>query len=213
METVKKLELSTDKAHEAMNFLMQQDLMGYIIKDLDTLGLVGEDQNKILTYLVATSRKMENPLACVIRGDSSSGKSCLAETVVKLIPDKEKEALTRITKQVLFYENNLANKLIYIKEADGCEESISNIRTLLSEKKLSLKRLVGTKVESFEVKGPVAFIETTANEMVENQTATRVFEIWMDESQEQTEEIHKIQKRQYGLAGAFKRKPTVSSCF
>jgi hypothetical protein len=201
MEVVKKIDFARGEDQEAMDFLTQKGLVDRILDDLAILGCVGENRNKFLTYLVATSRKMENPLACILRGDSSAGKSYLAETIIKLIPDEEKQILTRVTKQVLFYEEKLAHKLIYIKEANGDEDAIYAIRTLLSEKKLSLKRLVGTDVIDFEVEGPIAFIETTVDETIETQKATRVFEIWMDESIDHTQEIHKHQRQKYTLSG------------
>jgi DNA primase len=204
MVSIKKIDFEKVGDKDAIDFLTQPGLVERIIDDITVLGCIGEDRNKLLVYLVATSRKMDTPLACIIRGDSSAGKSHLAETVIKLTPDEEKEILTRTTKQALFYQdedNPLTNKLVYIRESSGCEEAAYNIRTLLSEKELRLKRPVGIKSEEFIVKGPIAYIETSADETVEAQKATRVFEIWTDDSNEHTSEIHKHQREQYTFSG------------
>jgi hypothetical protein len=201
METVKKIDFISGEEHEASVFLTQKGLVDHILDDLTILGCVGEDRNKLLTYLVATSRIMESPLACIIRGDSSGGKSHLAETITKLIPKEEKEVLTRATKQSFYYKGNLSHKFIYIREADGCEELVDTIRTLLSEKELVLERTVGIGTIKLTVKGPISFLETTTAETIEVQKATRVFEIWVDESEEQTQEIHKHQRHQYTSEG------------
>lgn len=201
MEDTKLMELSVDREQDAWSFLTEPGLTRRVIDDITVLGVAGEDRNKLLVYLVATSRKMESPLACIVRGDSCTGKSYLVEAVVKLIPPEDRKILSRVTKQELFYEVNLEHKFIYIREAAGSAEASYAIRTLLSEKELKLKRAVGLVVQELIVHGPVAYVETTAEGTVETQKANRVFEIWMDESEEHTLEIHRIQREQYTPEG------------
>ena len=119
MEKAEVIELSRADEQKALEFLMKQDLTGSIIADIAALGYAGQDRNKLLLYMIATSRKMENPLACIVTGESSAGKTHLAESIIKLIPPEEKEALTRATKQAFFYEDDLSHKLIYVREAAG----------------------------------------------------------------------------------------------
>ena len=201
MEKADIIELPKAKEQEALEFLMKTGLTNAIIDDITALGYAGESRNKLLTYLIITSRKMDKPLAGMVRGCSSAGKSQLVEMAISLVPDDEKEVLTRATKQAFFYEDDLSHRVIYIREAAGCEEAAYAVRTLLSEKELKLKRTVGLGVQEFTVRGPVAYIETTAEESVENQLANRVFEIWIDESEEHTREIHKLQREKYTLTG------------
>ena len=201
MEKAEVIELSRADEQKALEFLMKQDLTGSIIADIAALGYAGQDRNKLLLYMIATSRKMENPLACIVRGESSAGKTHLAESIIKLIPPGEKETLTRATKQAFFYEDDLSHKLIYVREAAGCEEAAYAVRTLLSEKVLELRRPSGLSVEKLVVRGPIAFVETTAEETLETQKANRVFEIRVDESQEQTLEVHRTQRERCTLKG------------
>ena len=186
---------------EALDYLAEPNLASRVIEDITLLGYAGEDRGKLLAYLVATSRKMENPLACVVRGESSVGKSYLIDAIARLIPPEDKEVLSRATKQVLFYKPDLSHKFVYIKEAEGCEEASYAIRTLLSEKILELLRTGGKDSQKFIVKGPVSFIETTAEETLESQMATRVFEIWIDETEEHTRKIHEMQRTKYTVEG------------
>lgn len=201
MEKVDIIELPKSKDQEALEFLMKAGLTDAINDDITILGYAGESRNKLIIYLIITSRKMDKPLAGIVRGGSSAGKSYLVEVVISLAPDEEKDVLTRATKQAFFYEDNLSHKVIYIREATGCEEASYAVRTLLSEKELKLKRTVGLGVQEFTVRGPVAYIETTAEETVETQMANRVFEIWIDESEEHTQEIHRLQREKYTLTG------------
>ena len=201
MEKVDIIELPKSKESEALEFLGRAGLTDAIIDDMTSFGYAGERRNKALVYLIITSRKMDNPLAVIVRGESSAGKSHLAEIAMRLVPDDEKEVLTRSTRQAFFYGGDLSHKVIYIREATGCEEASYAVRTLLSEKELKLKRTVGLGVQEFIVRGPVAYVETTAEESVETQMANRVFEIWVDESKEHTQEIHRLQREGHTLKG------------
>jgi hypothetical protein len=64
----------------------------------------------------------------------------------------------------------------------------------LSERQLTLKRTVGLITMEFKVYGPVAYIETTTSEEPEMQMRNRVFEVQLDESEEQTRLIHYFQR-------------------
>jgi hypothetical protein len=147
MEATNILESPKDTSQEVVDFLTKPGLVDRIVDDITVLGCVGERKNKLLVYIVTISRKMATPLACIVRGDSSGGKSHLLETTTKLTPDEEKKIITRATKQAFFYENNdnFANKLVYIRESAGSEEAAYIIRTLISEKELILKRPIGKK--------------------------------------------------------------------
>ena len=67
----------TDKA-EALKLGRHPDLAGEILRDMEKLGLIGEATNKLIGYLVMTSRKMPDPLALLTLSGSGAGKSLLA---------------------------------------------------------------------------------------------------------------------------------------
>jgi len=62
--------LQAEEKEEALKYLSDPDLMTRTQDDLTEMGIVGEHCNKVLVYVVATSRKMRNPLAA--RGESHS---------------------------------------------------------------------------------------------------------------------------------------------
>jgi hypothetical protein len=51
----------------AFEYLRQPDLLERILSDFDRCGVVGERVNKLLGYLAATSRKLEQPSGCSTR--------------------------------------------------------------------------------------------------------------------------------------------------
>ena len=56
--------LSPSDEQEALDFLKSPDLFDRILADFETIGLTGEDANKLMGYLAATSRKLDDPLSC-----------------------------------------------------------------------------------------------------------------------------------------------------
>jgi DNA primase catalytic core len=197
-----KPELTGAERGEALAFLRQKALLDQVAEDIDALGYVGEDTNKRLLYLVAVSRKLEDPLSAVILSQSGAGKSGLTEVIEKLTPPEDVVFLTRLTPQSLYYTapGFLDRKLVIIEERHGSMEADYSIRVLQSRKKLiaaapikdPLTGNMRTKV--FSVEGRAAFIEATTESSVNHENATRCFELAMDESPEQTERIHERQR-------------------
>ena len=56
-----KIEPDYESKQQAIQF-GESDLITAIKDDYTALGLVGEDHNKLMCYLAAVSRKMDNPL-------------------------------------------------------------------------------------------------------------------------------------------------------
>lgn len=187
-------------SQKAKSLLKDPNLLERIRNDITTLGYVGEEKNKELAYLVGISRKMECPLAIVIKGASSMGKSELLHIITKLTPDDEVENLTRITKQVLLYKGKinpyiLKHKLVTIEESAGSKDANFSIRILISEKHFELWTITGGMPETIKLYGPVAYISTTTDEKILHELSTRIFEIHLDDSKEQTFAIHEEQRK------------------
>ena len=90
------------------------NLMLQIGEDIQSMGLVGEDNAGKLLYVVATSRNLKKPLGVIIRGLSGSGKSEVPKQVVPLIPPDDVVHATSQTAQALYYgeQDWLKNKFV-----------------------------------------------------------------------------------------------------
>ena len=66
-------ELTEEQRALGLELLMSPDLFDRITSDLETLGYVGEELNKQLLYIAASSRKMEDPISVLILSQSASG--------------------------------------------------------------------------------------------------------------------------------------------
>jgi DNA primase catalytic core len=196
------LQMTQAEKEEAYALLKSKDLFDTVAADMETLGYVGEDANKRLAYLVSVSRKLNEPLSMVILSQSGSGKSALAEVTETLTPPENVKMLSRITPQALYYlePDELSHKLVIIEERSGSEQADYSIRTLQTKKKLTLAAPIKDqatgkiKTQTFEIFGPTAFIESTTEPSINYENATRCFEIYLDESPEQTLRIHEWQK-------------------
>ena len=66
--------MSEAERAEALTFLKRADLLGQVALDIDALGYVGEETNKRLLYLVAVSRKLDDPLSAIVLSQSGAGQ-------------------------------------------------------------------------------------------------------------------------------------------
>lgn len=194
---------------EALRLLRSEDLLKRIAADLETAGYVGEDRNKQLAYLIATSRKLDKPLSAIIRSESGAGKSFLMECVAELMPEEEVQYFSRLTPQSLYYmgENELVHKLLIVDERDGSEEAEYPIRTLQTRRKLTLavpmKDASTGKIKTsmLTINGPIAYMESSTQSTINPENLNRCFEIFLDESEEQTRKIYALQKQAHTPEG------------
>lgn len=188
---------------EALAYLKKPNILDQVVKDIDELGYVGEGKNKKLGYLITISRKLNDPLSGIIISSSSAGKSGLVETLEKLVPQNDLVSLSNLTPQALYYmqKDYLKHKLLIIEERKGSELSDYSIRILQSKKKLTHATALRDKLTGeiqtklIQVEGPVSILETTTNNSINPENASRVFELYLDEGQEQTKRIQEFQKR------------------
>ena len=198
----KKIELTTEEEKQAVKDLKDKKLIESTLVRLGKAGIIGEEINRLLMYLVFTSRKLNNPLHIITLGPSGVGKSHLQQTVAELIPEEDKIEITTLTKNSLYYfdTEELQHTLIAIEDLDGTtEESMYAIRELQSKKQLS-KTIAkkdskgNTKTETVLVKGIVTIAGTTTKNIYED-NSNRSILIQVDTSEEQDQKIINYQKR------------------
>lgn len=220
-ETAKPEAAITDEERkEALAFLKSPRLLDEAVKDMETLGYVGEEANKKLGYLASISRFLDDPLSIVILSQSGSGKSYLAEVLEKLAAPEGVEMYSRLTPAALYYmgEYALSHKFIIIEERAGSAEADYSIRSLQSRKELSLLAAVKDPTTGkittlkFKIYGPTAFIETTTSSRINYENSTRCYELYLSETTEQTEKIHRIQRFLKTLEGARLRAQQKAIC-
>ncbi len=203
------IEPTAKEKAAALAFLKQPDLLDAIQQDLTTLGVAGEELNKVLYYLAASSRKLDDPLSLLIQSRSAAGKSTLQNAVLALVPDEDKVVYTRMTDQALFYQDEMAlvHKVLALEEAEGLGGAAYSLRSLQSSKRVSVATtskdpMTGKmKTEHYCVHGPVAVMLTTTQPDLDEETHSRFLTLTIDESEAMTQRIFECQRHADTLDG------------
>ncbi|PKK88226.1 MAG: DNA primase [Candidatus Wallbacteria bacterium HGW-Wallbacteria-1] len=205
----KKVVLTPEEHKQAMELLTDKNLLKRILKDFEACGVVGEESNKLVGYLSAVSRKLENPLAIIIQSSSAAGKTSLMEAVLAFMPEEERVKYSAMTGQSLFYmgETSLKNKILAIVEEEGAERASYAIKLLQSEGELTIastgKDPASGKLVTHEyhVEGPVMIFVTTTSIEIDEELLNRCIMLTVNESREQTRAIHVLQRQMETLEG------------
>ncbi|MDY4369036.1 DNA primase [Pectobacterium brasiliense] len=202
-------ELDDDAKADALALLQDPNLISRLTDDLAACGVVGESVNLVAGYLAAVSRKLDKPLAVLIQSSSAAGKSSLMDAVLNLIPPEERLQYSAMTGQSLFYlgETNLQHKILAIAEEEGVRQAAYALKLLQSDGELTIASTgkddaTGNLVtKQYTVKGPVMLMLTTTAIDVDEELLNRCLVLTVNESREQTEAIHALQRHKQTLEG------------
>lgn len=165
-------------------------------------GIVGEQTNSLIAYLVYCTRKQNIPLHVMFLGSSGSGKTYLQERISELIPEEDKIEITQITGNALYYfrQEELKNKLILIEDLDGALSVFYPLRELQTKRRISktvtLKDSKGNlKTITLTVEGPVCVSGCTTKEKIYEDNANRCLLLYTDQSREQDKRINEYQTK------------------
>ncbi len=203
------VELEPEQIAEALTLLQSPDLIKRITEAFEAAGIAGESTNKLAAYLAGTSRLLRKPLAVIIQSTSAAGKTTLMEAVLSFFPGEEQIKYSAMTGQSLYYlgETNLKHKILAIVEEEGAEKASYALKLLQSEGELTIastgKDATTGRMETqtYHVEGPVAIVLTTTSIDIDEELMNRCLVLTVDESREQTERIHQLQREARTVAG------------
>jgi hypothetical protein len=206
---VQPVVLTEQETADAMDLLRDPDLLGRILRDLDRLGIVGEEGNKLVGYVAAISRKLDQPLAVVIQSSSAAGKSSLMEAILALVPPEDRLKYAAMTPQSVYYlgATDLRHKVLAVLEDQGAEKVAYALKILQSEGELNIastgkEAATGRLVtHEYKVQGPVALFFTTTAVQVDEELLNRCIVLSVSEDREQTKAIHRLQRHRQTLQG------------
>ncbi len=206
---VKPVVLSPEEHAEAMHLLTAPDLVQRIVTAFDRCGLVGERTNKLVAYLAAVSRKLDDPLAVIIQSSSAAGKTALMDAMLALLPKEDRCRYSAMTGKALYYitETSLKHKVLAISEEEGAEQASYALKLLQSEGELTIASTgkdpqTGKLVtQEYHVEGPVMIVLTTTAVDIDEELLNRCIVLTVDEEREQTRAIHALQRERETLEG------------
>jgi DNA primase len=208
-----EITLDEDERTAAMELLRDPRLLDRILADFERCGMVGEETNKLVSYLAVTSRLLESPLAILVQSSSAAGKTALMEAVLALLPEEQQVQYSAMTGQSLFYmgESDLKHKVLAIVEEEGALRAAYALKLLQSEGVLTIAstgkhattgRLI---THQYRVEGPVMLFLTTTAIDLDEELMNRCLVLAVDEDREQTQAIHKKQREAQTLEGLLAR--------
>jgi DNA primase len=194
--------LTEQRQRRAKGYLGAPRLMQHTGEDIGRTGVVGEEINRLLMYLVFTSRLREQPLHIVSLGASGTGKTYLQEKISELIPEQDKIEITILSENAFYYfdRKELKHKLVLIEDMDGAKDVLYPLRELQTKqyviKTVPIKDSKGNlHTVRLHVEGPICFAGTTTMERLYEDNANRCLLIYIDNSHEHRELIMEYQRR------------------
>lgn len=203
-------ETPKDVRAEAEEMLDDSGLISRVVQDVAALGVAGECELSGTIYLIGTSRLLPAPLAGIVQGPSSSGKSHTIGKTGELFPPECVIHATQLTPQALFHmpQGSLVHRFVLAGErcrlvSDEAAETGRALREMLSERRLDkwmpIKRNGEFVTVHIQQDGPIAYVESTTLTKIFDEDLNRCVLLTTDERPEQTRRIlEKIAKGKSG---------------
>ena len=197
------ITVSPTEQTRCVDFLKSPDLLNRINERIERAGIVGEEANRLLLFVVASSYAMPQTLHALIQGASGSGKTRLLRVISELIPEEAVKRYTRVTDGSFYNqaEHYFSHKLLCFEDIDGLkEEALLAVRELQSNEVLitstSYKDELGN-IRGAErvVRGPIASLSCTTKADLYEDNVSRCFTVAVDESRVQSQRIIDYQNR------------------
>ena len=187
----------------AIDFLYQKDLLKSLNQLIEKAGIIGEEQSRLLLFLITISYLNKSPLHGIVQGSSGSGKTHIISRIADMMPQEDVLRFTRITESSLYNwgEFDLFQKIIIIEDLDGLkEDALYALREFISNQVLrssvTIKDKKGNNKSSHKiVKGQFSSLSATTKGETYEDNMSRSFLLAVDESKEQTQRIIEYQNK------------------
>jgi energy-coupling factor transporter ATP-binding protein EcfA2 len=197
-----KVIITPKEKKEALRLLKNENLLPKISDLLKEIGLIGEENNGLLLFLIFLTRNFDYPLHAVVHGSSGSGKTNLLKTVINTVPDESKHITTALTENVLFYPpypNFWTRKILMLEDLDGSLKALLPLREFMSNQEIvkfvtEMDTQSGEhKQKKLQAKGPICIVGATTKENIYEDNSNRSFLIHIDETKAQQRAVMNYQ--------------------
>lgn len=199
----KLYEMSEAEKAEATAFLKDKDLIKNTLQGIEKSGLVGEQKNGLLLFLLYLSRFFDEPLHAIIFGKSGSGKTYLQTKVSECLPEESVRTITSLTENTLYYsaKDFWKHKVLLIEDLEGVYNAFLPLREFMSKQSITKlttdKDAKGNNVQKIlTVEGPICVSGATTMESIYEDNANRSYLLHVDETPEHLGEVLQFQRKQ-----------------
>jgi predicted transcriptional regulator len=118
------IPVAADKQKQTIEFLSQPNLLHAIDELIAKAGIAGEENNRKVLFIVASTYKMYTPLHCMVQGAAYSGKTHLINAIAQCFPPEDILTLNRATSKSFYHytKEELFDKLIVIQDLDSFDQ-------------------------------------------------------------------------------------------
>jgi DNA primase len=184
-----------------IDFLKRKHLLKNLNQLIGKAGIVGEENSRMLLFLIIVSYVNKSPLHALVQGSSGSGKTHIISRIADMMPQEDVMRFTRITESSLYNwgEFDLFKKIVIIEDLDGLkEDALYALREFISNQVLrssvTIKDKKGNNKSSHKiVKGQFSSLSATTKGETYEDNMSRSFLIAVDESKAQTKRIIQFQ--------------------
>ncbi len=199
----KNLTSNISNLTSSIDFLKRKHLLKNLNTEIGKAGIVGEENSRMLLFLIIISYLNKNPLHALVQGSSGSGKTHIISRIADLMPQEDVLRFTRITESSLYNwgEFDLFQKVVIIEDLDGLkEDALYALREFISNQVLrssvTIKDKKGNNKSSHKiVKGQFSSLSATTKGETYEDNMSRSFLLAVDESKQQTKRIIEYQNR------------------
>jgi len=137
-QNLQAYELTEEQTKQATAFLKNKNVVNELIKSLNSIGILGEDENAFILLLALASYKFSNPFSVLCLAKTGIGKSYILQKLSECMPLNSFSFHTRISHNALYYfdSNNINGKALIIEDLEWTTDMLQPLSTLQTHGRL-----------------------------------------------------------------------------
>ena len=195
-------EMSQEEEQEARKYLTNKNLITNLQKDLQHIGILGEDENALTLFLAMASHKSDNPFSVLCLAKSGIGKSYLLQKLSECLPKNTFSFHTQISENALYYfdSKQIDGKVLFIEDLEWTNQMLMPLATLQTQGKLVKTRATKDKdgmlhSTTFEVEAKLCLLACAYSEKNYEQLSLPFLCLHLNHSQTQDINVMEYQKK------------------
>jgi len=198
----KDFEMGGEEEQEAKKYLSNKNLIANLQRDLQQIGILGEEENALTLFLAMSSHASETPFSVLCLAKCGIGKSYLLQKLSRCMPKNTFSFHTQISDNALYYfdSSQIDGKALFIEDLEWTNEMLTPLATLQTHGKLIKTRATKDKdgmlhSTTFEVEGKLCLIACAYAEKNYEQLSLPFLCLHLDHSHAQDINIMEYQKK------------------
>ena len=198
----KSFEMTEEEQQTAKKYLSNKNIISNLQKDLQHIGILGEDENALILFLAMASHKSENPFSVLCLAKSGIGKSYLLQKLSECMPKNTFSFHTQISENALYYfdSKQIDGKTLFIEDLEWTNQMLMPLATLQTQGRLIKTRATKDKdgmlhSTTFEVTAKLCLIACAYSEKNYEQLSLPFLCLHLNHTQTQDINIMEYQKK------------------